>query len=752
MTPMALDSIPNIPARTFWGSPERAAAWKAEVWSSRNVYRFDLDGVTGGSISWGMFTDAPGSGSISLIFPPARADRSNVFRPLVDRIALWYIVEVPLSPRWSPPGDWPAAGKLAGTGPLGSRWSIHQIPGRGTIARMEAPRGVYLLAGDIDWTRDEVVSGATYPLVDTSVILRRDLLTHGVSYPAGSPGTAAIRDLFAGSGHNTWYTVDNPSLLLRTTLYIPPGTPRMTAINLVADAIGYQAVSATPNGLWSCTPHLDLTARSMAWDYRAAPDGITDPEIRIQTPTTEIPNRVVLVSTESDTTPALTAVATNSDPGSVWSTISRDSTITRYEEGVEAATLQILQDKADRLLLEGNSAVVRHTYTHPLLPVNIRDAVTAVDGHLMQVVDWSCDLDPTAKQTTTARRFVDVNETGPTPPQPIPRDALTPGTYRPTPELTGVYPAITRTRYNQPGAGRWWLPPGTYTNLDFYGDVELAGDGKWVFTNCYFHGASSHPSSQTGCVRAVGITGAGYATFTDCTFRPDSPSWYRDGLVGHKLTVRRCQFADGCDGFGSSAGTGGALVEACYFGPGQFWRQDPAHSDGTHNDGAQFQGGGPWIFIGNNVICAVYNAPGSTAPPARPIPGFPGLYQGGSGLMINQTTAPIHPDTRAENNWFQHGYSGIQAHAGTAHGNLTFHWGANYYAAGSFRDEYPPNPNVAGITLVERTGSGPKVIDPDDNLYTRQYWWDAPRPVGQGDLPKILTVGRATGIRVRTEG
>ena len=120
--------------------------------------------------------------------------------------------------------------------------------------------------------------------------------------------------------------------------------------------------------------------------------------------------------------------------------------------------------------------------------------------------------------------------------------------------------------------------------------------------------------------------------------------------------------------------------------------------------------------------------------------------------MINQTTAPIHPDTRAENNWFQHGYSGIQAHAGTAHGNLTFHWGLNYYAAGSFRDEYPPNPNVAGITLVERTGSGPKVIDPDDNLYTRQYWWDAPRPVGQGDLPKILTVGRATGIRVRTEG
>lgn len=309
------------------------------------------------------------------------------------------------------------------------------------------------------------------------------------------------------------------------------------------------------------------------------------------------------------------------------------------------------------------------------------------------------------------------------------RDDLVIGTYKPDASNTGVLPDISRTNYNSPStSGTLTVSPGTYQNLDFWGDIQLTGAGTWTFSNCFFHGGIGHPGNNRGCLYCWSMTGS--ATFTDCTFSAQDPSYYRDGIVGRGYTLTRCEIYntnDGAGAFHTSGGAANVTIQGCYIHDLVWWRQDPAHSDGTHNDGVQIQGGSGFTIIGNHIHGYKTADPEST----EPIGNAPHGNYIGSGIIINQNTGASTGVTISQN-WIYGCYAQLQLNRGSSYNPLTATLGPNRYGRDVY-ENYPANSDKRWICLVPNGGT----IDATGLLTDQRF----------DDNDALLVPGRATGIR-----
>lgn len=302
---------------------------------------------------------------------------------------------------------------------------------------------------------------------------------------------------------------------------------------------------------------------------------------------------------------------------------------------------------------------------------------------------------------------------------------------------TGVLPGVTRTNYNSPATAdsvtisgpNASRADGEYRNLDFWGDVTIAAPNL-VFRNCYFHGGTVVPSGNRGCVTLNGNGNHANAQFFDCTASAQSPSYYRDGWVGNNYTATRCRAFNVNDGFGAFSvpgGPGDCNVElyGCYSHDLVFWSQDPAHSDGTHNDGIQYQGGTHFRAIACHVIGRNVDATGSvSANPKNP-------YTNGNGIVINQNTAPAS-DVLIDQCQFEMCAVQLNLNRGSTYASLNVSLGANKYGRDIY-NHYAPNPDYRWITMGT---TGTYNIT---GLYDQQRF---------ADTNALLTVGRTSGIRV----
>jgi len=303
---------------------------------------------------------------------------------------------------------------------------------------------------------------------------------------------------------------------------------------------------------------------------------------------------------------------------------------------------------------------------------------------------------------------------------------------KPGPDNTGVLPTVPRCNWNAPGtAGKVAVPPGEYEDLDFYGDCYPADPkGKYRFRNCWQHGGLGHPANNLGLFYCWNLT-TGWATFEDCTFAADFPSWYRDGIVGHRFTARRCDIHSTNDGIGGNA-NGGGIIEQCWIHDQLFWRQDPAHTDGTHNDPIQIQGGGPWTIRGNTLEAFVSVAEGSTG--TNPYPAPDGRFYGGSAIMLSEAKSldKLH-DVLIDGNWLSGGYAEINVNNNRGAGNvLSFTLGDNRYGR-DVRNNVKTGIDKRWICLAPTGGT---ITIP--GLLTKQRW---------DDDGTLLTEGKTTGIR-----
>ena len=220
---------------------------------------------------------------------------------------------------------------------------------------------------------------------------------------------------------------------------------------------------------------------------------------------------------------------------------------------------------------------------------------------------------------------------------------------KPNASNTGVPAGTTLTRYTGPTT---ITVDGTVIDSKaIYSDLKIAAKNV-IIRNSYLHCGTGNPPGNTGCIDAN--SGNVYNLLVEKnTIIPDKPSYYRDGIVGHEFTARRNHIKGTNDGIGIFNKPGGSVlanvtVESNYIHDLTHWNKDPAHSDGTHNDGIQIQGGQN-IFIRSNTVVGSVVAGDGLGPYGK---------HGGAALIVGQNVSPI-ANLIIEKNWFDDGQNSV---------------------------------------------------------------------------------------------
>lgn len=241
------------------------------------------------------------------------------------------------------------------------------------------------------------------------------------------------------------------------------------------------------------------------------------------------------------------------------------------------------------------------------------------------------------------------------------RDKLSYGSYKPSTATTGVPAGKVLKPYNTGGAELIITQDGTVLDgLEIYGDIKVRAANVTI-KNSRLHGGVAIPKSNTGIVDANDARVKNLVV-QDSTLIPQKPSYYRDGIVGHDYSALRNHITKTNDGLGifnRPAGPAAANVNAKgnYIHGLTYWSNDPAHSDGSHNDGIQVQGGENIHILGNTIVGDVVAGAGS----AQPVRGGYGT----TAMLLQQNVAKLK-NLVVESNYVDSGLTSITVDS-TAH-------------------------------------------------------------------------------------
>lgn len=188
---------------------------------------------------------------------------------------------------------------------------------------------------------------------------------------------------------------------------------------------------------------------------------------------------------------------------------------------------------------------------------------------------------------------------GGTPPPPVDGFAL--GTTKPTAANTGIQPGVVLTTSN--GDITVNTAGAVIENLDIFGKVIIQAANVTI-RNCRIRGGVA--TSNVGLVTCFSAACTG-ARIEFCELRPDNPSVWWDGVIGHGYTAYRNHVYWTVDGFGAYLASGegldvGVQIQGNYVHDLSLISPDPNHSDNlTHSDGIQVQGGWSGQIVGNNI-------------------------------------------------------------------------------------------------------------------------------------------------------
>lgn len=292
-----------------------------------------------------------------------------------------------------------------------------------------------------------------------------------------------------------------------------------------------------------------------------------------------------------------------------------------------------------------------------------------------------------------------------------------PGSVKPSDANTGVPTGTTLTDYTGPLT---ITTDGTVIDSKaVYGDLIIAAKNV-VIKNSYLHCGSAIPAGNSGCVNANSNNNFNL-TVSNNTIRPDHPSYYRDGIVGHEYTAIANNISHSNDGMGAfsrpgSTAPANVTMIGNYVHELTHWNNDPAHADGSHNDAVQLQGGANIHLKGNNLVGSVVAGDGLGAKGSH----------AGSAIIVNRSTAPFS-NVVIEANWLDDGQNSVCINNGTDP-NIELTLQNNFFGRNQFDFG---NHSTYQIRIYSKSKS---IVH---GLYTNR--WE--------DTNALLTDGRDTGIR-----
>ena len=364
----------------MWRS-SRAEGYRVEVLTYQDVFKGYLDGVLGGSLESNAFRPVVTGGTLQLATVPPSDEGLAVTDVdwLADRLRVVY--------------------------------TIHP-PGRPDEA-VDVPLGIYLPARKQDVTKAGNTTSVV-TLLDKLTILDQDKVRTPYGLRVGANLAQAVEDLVLSTGELR-VSVQPSAATARVASVWPAGTPKLTIANQILESAGYGSLWVDHQGVFQATVYVAPADRPVVWDFAGGADSVTADEYGEDMDAHAIPNVFVAVGQATDTVDALVGVAENNDPASPYSYARRRRWVSASDEGVQAASQAIIDQIAQRRLLDSATPAVRMDLAHLLVglddgdgnyrPMRVDDAVLNPNGLRTTVAETTIQLAPGQLATSTLRRF-----------------------------------------------------------------------------------------------------------------------------------------------------------------------------------------------------------------------------------------------------------------------------------------------------------------------------------------------------------
>jgi hypothetical protein len=289
----------------------------------------------------------------------------------------------------------------------------------------EIPLGVYLIgAAPESWSGSGRVYGLE--LLDKCSVLDQEEIDSSYSVAAGTVILQAVATVIASAGETI--TVDaTQTATLSSSMVWEVGTTKLQIVNDLLKVLNYNALWVDGTGNFRATPSVVPAARSVRYELLNLDRELIDGETSIYEDKWErdrdlfdVPNKVIAVQAGNGDVAPLTGTATNTDPSSQFSYVSRGNRWkTKTLKGVEvpagtsAEITAFLQAKARASLIAQSSVQAAVKVKHLPIPVRVGDVVRFANGpagidKLHVITEISLEAHPLGLMTSTLQEVVNL--------------------------------------------------------------------------------------------------------------------------------------------------------------------------------------------------------------------------------------------------------------------------------------------------------------------------------------------------------
>lgn len=310
---------------------ERNESWRVDVLNLDGEEIDELDGVEGGSFDLSVHNRIRSGGSLDYTGDPL--DWNQVL------LRVWYLLK-------------DTDGEEYG-------WPI----------------GTYIPASPVT-TYVDGGQEISIELYDKLLILDDSKVSTTWSIDKGEPIMPAIGELIRGaSDYHVSITGDDTDEVARSSTVWEPGTPRLTIINDLLDSIGFFALWCDGMGTYRADRNTAASSRPISFEFRDDQDSIYSADFTHDRDGFDVPNQVVGMVEGDDEEEGLIATAEDTDPDSPWSRPTRGRWVTRVLEDTDATSQQVLTDRVERALKDGQQVGSKFEIEHDLVPIDLNNAV-----------------------------------------------------------------------------------------------------------------------------------------------------------------------------------------------------------------------------------------------------------------------------------------------------------------------------------------------------------------------------------------
>lgn len=257
----------------------------------------------------------------------------------------------------------------------------------------------------------------TMDLYSTLRLPSVDMLSHTLSYNANTSIKTAVNSLLSGYGVPVvWLDNTTAKLTARRVYAVGTDGGESSVLEVVNDLLavaGFESLDTDAYGRYIVRRYRQNNAATYAAMFSDATNGCIpfQPDVDYEFDDYDVPNRVTVVCSNPDSEP-MVSTATNDDPTSRYSTVSRGYVISTIETVSDIESQSALDTYARRRLESLSSAVesitLRHAFTDEFtLGDNVRVEYTAANRDMvMTAVSQNIVCGPAGLTTTKLRRFI----------------------------------------------------------------------------------------------------------------------------------------------------------------------------------------------------------------------------------------------------------------------------------------------------------------------------------------------------------